>query len=102
MYKLVNGVRVELTAEEATEIQNEWDTNTAEKLEEQRLYGYIRDQEESKPDLKDQVAVIVDYLKTIPNKPPELQKLVDVMTTIETEYPRPAGSPKRDRTKRRR
>ena len=86
---MVNGVRVELTDEEAIVIQSEWDKNKLKQANFERDFGYITKREKEYPPLGDQLDVIISYIRAQANATGDMLKLLDTIAVIKTKYPKP-------------
>jgi len=60
--KKVNGIEVRVSKKEELELRAEWDKNAADKLEHERLFGYIAKRQEAYPDVGDQLDAIWKHL----------------------------------------
>jgi hypothetical protein len=87
MHKIVNGIRVELTDEQAQAARARWAAEDAAQAEKDRLHGYLDNRKKAYPKIEDQLDMIYHAMKA--NEIPRATEWYDIIEGIKTAYPKP-------------
>ena len=83
LYKLVNGIQVECSSDEASSIEAEWIANALKKENHEKNFGYKDKRRKLYPSVEDQLEMIYD------DKINDTTTWVDAITAINNLYPKP-------------
>ncbi len=94
MYKMVDGISVEMGAAEAAAIQAEWDSNAAAKLLYEQNEAYKDKRRDAYPPVGDQLDALLKGFESLKAGgeilPTELDSILEDWSAVKTTYSRPA------------
>lgn len=92
MFKMVNGVSVEVGAAEAAAMQAEWDANAAKKLLYEQTEAYKDKRRDAYPPIGDQLDAILKGFESLKaggeTLPAELDSIISDWNAVKTSYPK--------------
>lgn len=83
LYKLVDGINIQMSAEEEASIRSEWAANDLKKENHEKNFGYKDKRKKLYPSIEDQLEMIYD------DKINNTTTWVDAITAINNLYPKP-------------